>query len=482
VASETDSGSAIAASTQSYGYSASNQLASVTAGTGPGTTNNASYDPTNNPTTLAASSTTSATAGATQNYDNAGELCWQDTAVPSPLPTDPNARCATVSPTPTTGATVSTYSYNQSGDRTASTAATTSGTTTNNYAYTQADLLATFTPSTGSATTYTYNADGLRVSKTTAGTTTQFVYDTTQPTPQVLEDPANAYIYGPTGSAVEQVSSGGTPTYYVADQLGSTRALISSAATVVGTFTYGPTGTLMSSTGTLTSPLDFAGGYTDAETGFEYLVNRYYDPASDQFLSVDPLVSSTRAPYYYAGDNAVNNTDPSGEATLGECVSASVQSIGAFTTDGCLTRTVMTPSGNDDIGIVATAGGGVGPGAGVAVGGGFSISNANHLSDLANWFTYTTVTVDDGPGGAVSVFWNNDFTIYGISISALAGAEDGATAGKSWTRVIKFNDGNLANSARLVWDISEPSFAIQHELYRARLGIMKVRQSRCNYG
>jgi RHS repeat-associated protein len=334
VASETDSGSAITASTQSYGYSASNQLASVTAGTGPGTTNNASYDPANNPTTLAATSTTSTTAGATQNYDNAGELCWQDTAVPSPLPTDPNARCATASPTPTTGTTVSTYSYNQSGDRTATAAATTSGTTTSNYAYTQTDQLATFTPSTGSATTYTYNADGLRVSKTTASTTTQFVYDTAQSTPQVLEDPANAYIYGPTGTAVEQVSSAGTPTYYVTDQLGSTRALISLAATVVGTFTYGPTGTLMSSTGTLTSPLGFAGGYTDAETGFEYLVNRYYDPTSDQFLSVDTLVDSTKAPYYYASDNAVNYTDPTGNSTHGYCVGLS----------GAATTYVVNPS------------------------------------------------------------------------------------------------------------------------------------------
>jgi RHS repeat-associated protein len=213
--------------------------------------------------------------------------------------------------------------------------------------------LATFTPSTGSATTYTYNADGLRVSKTTAGTTTQFVYDTTQPTPQVLEDPANAYIYGPTGSAVEQVSSGGTPTYYITDQLGSTRALISSAATVVGTFTYGPTGTLMSSTGTLTSPLGFAGGYTDAETGFEYLVNRYYDPASDQFLSVDPLEASTQAPYYYANDNPTNAKDPSGKATLGVCGAVSaIFGIGGSVGD-CLTRTVDA-SGEDDIGLVST--------------------------------------------------------------------------------------------------------------------------------
>ena len=42
------------------------------------------------------------------------------------------------------------------------------------------------------------------------------------------------------------------------------------------------------------------------------LVNRYYDPATGQFLTVDPLVSATAQAYSYAGDDPVNNTDPLG--------------------------------------------------------------------------------------------------------------------------------------------------------------------------
>jgi RHS repeat-associated protein len=41
-------------------------------------------------------------------------------------------------------------------------------------------------------------------------------------------------------------------------------------------------------------------------------VNRYYDPGTGQFLSVDPLVNLTEQPYQYAGDDPVNNTDPTG--------------------------------------------------------------------------------------------------------------------------------------------------------------------------
>lgn len=66
--------------------------------------------------------------------------------------------------------------------------------------------------------------------------------------------------------------------------------------------------------GTATSPLQFTGGYTDQESGFSYLVNRYYDPASGEFLNRDPLVGVTGQPYSYATDNPLNGVDRSGMA------------------------------------------------------------------------------------------------------------------------------------------------------------------------
>ena len=45
----------------------------------------------------------------------------------------------------------------------------------------------------------------------------------------------------------------------------------------------------------------------DVGVEFERLVNRYYDPATDQFLSVDPLVPVTGQAYAFTGDDPVNN-------------------------------------------------------------------------------------------------------------------------------------------------------------------------------
>jgi RHS repeat-associated protein len=45
---------------------------------------------------------------------------------------------------------------------------------------------------------------------------------------------------------------------------------------------------------------------------FEGSINRYYDPSTDQFLSVDPLVQQTDQPYAFVNDDPLNATDPLG--------------------------------------------------------------------------------------------------------------------------------------------------------------------------
>jgi hypothetical protein len=41
-------------------------------------------------------------------------------------------------------------------------------------------------------------------------------------------------------------------------------------------------------------------------------IDRYYDPGTDQFLSVDPAVATTGQPYAFTGDDPLNATDPLG--------------------------------------------------------------------------------------------------------------------------------------------------------------------------
>jgi hypothetical protein len=48
-----------------------------------------------------------------------------------------------------------------------------------------------------------------------------------------------------------------------------------------------------------------------------YVVGRYYDPMTGQFLSVDPMVQQTQQAYVYVEDDPVHGTDPNGQDLVG---------------------------------------------------------------------------------------------------------------------------------------------------------------------
>jgi RHS repeat-associated protein len=109
----------------------------------------------------------------------------------------------------------------------------------------------------------------------------------------------------------EWISSRGSSIYLHHDQQDSIRLLTGSAGTTTGSITFDAYGNKLESTGT-TSPLGYDAQYTSSDTGLIYLRARTYDPKTAQFLSVDPLVGLTRAPYIYTEDNPMNSTDPTG--------------------------------------------------------------------------------------------------------------------------------------------------------------------------
>jgi RHS repeat-associated protein len=84
----------------------------------------------------------------------------------------------------------------------------------------------------------------------------------------------------------------------------------------MGSYAYDPYGNTTSHTGG-SSPLRYDGQFQDDDTGFYYLRARYYDPTTAQFLTRDPLESETGQPYSYAGDDPIDNSDPSGQLCLG---------------------------------------------------------------------------------------------------------------------------------------------------------------------
>jgi RHS repeat-associated protein len=88
------------------------------------------------------------------------------------------------------------------------------------------------------------------------------------------------------------------------------------SGTVLATTSYDAWGNPQTTSGlTNYTPIGYTGAYTDP-TGLDYLQNRYYDPTTAQFLTVDPAVSTTQQPYQYTSDNPINNVDPSGLFSL----------------------------------------------------------------------------------------------------------------------------------------------------------------------
>jgi len=231
----------------------------------------------------------------TLTYDNAHEL----TATTTLSGTTPTKNVA--------------YTYNQDGDRTTQTDSVSGA--SRGYGYDQADRLITATSGITS-TTYAYDGDGLRQSKTVSGTTTAETWDTAAGLPTLLQDGATRYIAGPDGLPLEQVNADGSVQYYLHDQLGSTRALLDGAGHTVATYSYDAYGNPTGTTGSATTPFGYAGQYTDAETGLQYLRARYYDPATSQFVSADPLADVTGQPYAYTAADPLNGVDPAGLCTV----------------------------------------------------------------------------------------------------------------------------------------------------------------------
>jgi RHS repeat-associated protein len=217
--------------------------------------------------------------------------------------------------------------------------------------------------------TYAYDGNGLRASQTISGTTSYLTWDMTEGLPLILNDGTNSYIYGPGGVPVEQINNTtGTVTYLHHDQQGSTRLLTGSTGTTKeATFTYGPYGGVTGSTGTSTTPLGYDGQYTSTDTGLIYMRARVYDPATVQFLTVDPLDAISGAPYNYADDDPVNDADPSGllfgipgTPSTNEVlkvvshVAGAVAVVGSITAAGCAVVAAPTVVGEAACGVVAT--------------------------------------------------------------------------------------------------------------------------------
>lgn len=180
------------------------------------------------------------------------------------------------------------------------------------YHYDHANRL-DFVSMEGESYNYYYNGLGDRLTQVAGGEFIRYSLDLAAGLTQVLDDGTNTYLYGVKRVGEEQ--PGGWQVH-LGDALGSVRQLTDVSEAVTLAQSYEPFGSLLGSSGTVTSVFQFTGEQVDANL-LEYLRARYYVSSLGRFITKDPengnhVLPSTLHPWIYAVLNPVRISDPSG--------------------------------------------------------------------------------------------------------------------------------------------------------------------------
>ncbi|HXP89912.1 MAG TPA: RHS repeat-associated core domain-containing protein, partial [Fibrobacteria bacterium] len=185
---------------------------------------------------------------------------------------------------------------------------------------TQVDL------SGGTSVGYTYDPQGLMVSRADGNGTENYTWDATLPYGQIvgITDGAGTLksrqVWG-----MERLAEirNDTVRWLLTDGLGNVRAITDSTGKIIGREDFDAWGNPTLDSGA-TSRFGYRGEWSDPATGLVYLRARWMDPTTGRFVSEDPFEGRIRNPvtlhrYLYANSGPVNIVDHSGyDGELGE--------------------------------------------------------------------------------------------------------------------------------------------------------------------
>lgn len=234
------------------------------------------------------------------------------------------------------------------------------------------------------------------------------------------------------GKLIATIDSAANTTYQHTDALGSPVASTSASGTLLARTWYEPYGKVAA--GATPSGPGFTGHVNDSSTGLIYMQQRYYDPVSARFLSLDPITTNADTAanfnvYEYAQSNPYLYTDPDGRASALFQVGGS-----AFVGGGVEGYLGVYVSGAPkwDIGVYASGGWGYGLGGGLAASGGLMKGTADDVRGA-------TVNSNVSSGlGSVTIMKNE----YGEVVGFTAGpaAKLGASVTDSRTGVLSLRE------------------------------------------
>ncbi len=229
----------------------------------------------------------------------------------------------------------------------------------------------------GLSVDYTYNAEGLRLSKTVNGVVTTYHWLEGTLLGQTCGSDTILFLYDENGSTygfihndAEQNTS--NRYYYIFNLQGDVIGILNSSGEEIVSYEYDVWGEILSvkdASGTRITdpthignlnPIRYRGYYYDAETGFYYLQSRYYDPVTCRFINADSTDVLTATPmgltdknlFAYCDNNPVMRYDDGGEfwaklKSLGEkCLKVAavtaVATLGIVAIGGAVTATVTS--------------------------------------------------------------------------------------------------------------------------------------------
>jgi RHS repeat-associated protein len=173
---------------------------------------------------------------------------------------------------------------------------------------------------------YDYDSDGYRVSKSVNGIETKYYWLDGMLLGQECNGEVIMFLYDDAGMPYGMCVKNGTTEsyyYYLYNVQGDVIGIIDANGTQVVEYTYSAWGELLFITGSMAdsigqkNPLRYRGYYYDGETGFYYLLSRYYDPEMSRFINADIYISTGQGilgnnMFVYCGNNSVTFVDECG--------------------------------------------------------------------------------------------------------------------------------------------------------------------------
>ena len=184
------------------------------------------------------------------------------------------------------------------------------------YSYDVYNQLVEINTASGVHETYTYNSEGYRDSKTSNDKVIRYLYEGDKVILEVDGDNAEKArsVYG---SKLISRTINGENLYYLYNGHGDVTKLVNSEGKEVASYYYDAFGEIVESSGEADNPIRYAGYQYDEATGLYYLNARMYDPTVARFLQEDTYTGDVKDPlslnlYTYCANNPLIYDDPTG--------------------------------------------------------------------------------------------------------------------------------------------------------------------------